>query len=152
MVNRGLIMAPTVTRPDRSEQTFACLPYSINSEYLTTKKTILDKALAIVACVRCGEHFGGVTAIHSPARILGRLLDPDSGYSINPHSSSRRQYQLLFKMQVVDFEPSGHWVKPRLIPTQDNREAVQLALDLLAFGEQVRDRIGGEDDARALLV
>ena len=30
---------------------------------------------------------------------------------------------MLYRMQIVDFVPSGNWVKPKLIATQDNIEA-----------------------------
>ena len=53
-------------------------------------------------------------------------------------------------MQIVDFIPSGNWVIPQLITTEDNLAAVQLALDLLTFGEPLQDR-AGDDEARGLL-
>jgi hypothetical protein len=149
-ISRGFILAPSVRRPDRVEQPFALLPYVPDRALLTTKKTVLEKALAIVACVRCGQHFGGVTSTRSPVLVLNALLDPSRNYRLRPHSSHRRQYQLLYRMQIVDFVPSGNWVAPQLITTDDNLEAVRLARDLLTYGEPLEDR-GGNDDARALL-
>lgn len=151
-ISRGLIIAPSVQRPDRVDQPFACIPYAIDTELFTVRKAILDKALAVLACVRCGQHFGGATAIRTPARILNALLDASRDYSLSPHSSARRQYQLLFRMQVMDFEPSGNWVQPRLIPTEDNIAAVELARDLLLYGETLTDRQGDEKYASQLLL
>lgn len=149
-VSRGFIMAPSVLRPDKVEQPFAALPYVPDRALLTARKTVLEKALAIVACIRCGEHFGGVTHTRSPASVLSALLDPNRKYTLRPHSSHKRQYQLLYRMQIVDFIPSGSWVSPRLILTEDNLEAVRIARDMITFGEPLENR-AGDDDARALL-
>ncbi len=149
-IARGFIMAPSVKTPDGLEQPFAAVPYVPDQALLTVRKPVLDKALAVVACVRCGEHFGGATSTKDPARVLTALLDPNRGYRLRPHSSHRRQYQLLYRMQIVDFIPSGNWVMPQLIVTEDNLEAVRLARDLLTFGEPLEDRVG-DDDARGLL-
>jgi hypothetical protein len=149
-VSRGFIIAPSVTTPGGADQPFAALPYSPDPNLFTARKSILEKALAVLACVRCGQYFGGVTSTRSPVRVLNALLDPDRNYRLNPHSSHQRQYQLLYRMQVVDFVPSGNWVSPQLIATEDNLEAVRLARDLLAFGEPLEDRVA-DDEARALL-
>lgn len=82
--------------------------------------------------------------------VLNALLDPNRDYQLRPHSSHQRQYQLLYRMQIVDFIPSGSWVMPKLIVTDDNLEAVRLARDLLTYGEPMADRTG-DDQARALL-
>lgn len=149
-VARGLIAAPSVRTPDGVDQAFATLPYVPDHKLLTMRKPVLEKALAVLACVRCGQHFGGVTATRSPARVLDALLDPDRDHTLGAHSSHLRQYQLLYRMQIVDFLPSGSWVKPRLIVTDDNLEAVGLARDLLLYGEPMTDRTG-DDQARELL-
>jgi hypothetical protein len=149
-VSRGFIMAPSVLRPDKIEQPFAALPYVPDRALLTARKTVLEKALAVVACIRCGEHFGGFTRTRSPVRVLNALLDPGRNYTLGAHGSHQRQYQLLYRMQIVDFVPSGSWVAPKLIVTEDNLEAVRIARDLIAYGEPLENR-AGDDDARALL-
>lgn len=151
-VARGLITAPSVERPDRVAQPFATLPYTPDSTLFGVRKPVLDKALAVLACVRCGQHYGGATAISSPLAILDALLDPARDHRLRPHSSHRRQYQLLFRRQIVDFIPSGAWVIPRLIDTEDNIAAVRLARDLISYGEPLENRTGSDDEARRLLM
>ncbi len=151
-VGLGLIMAPSVERPDHVSQPFGALPYSPDPSLFGVRKPILDKALAVLACVRCGQHFGGSTGITSPLAILDALLDPARGNRLRAHSSHRRQYQLLFRRQIVDFMPSGGWVIPRLIDTEDNLAAVRLARDLIAYGEPLQDRTGSNEEARRLLM
>nr|WP_227457248.1 hypothetical protein [Micromonospora purpureochromogenes] len=149
-ISRGFILAPSVTRPEGFDQPFATLPYLPDPSLLTVRKAVLEKALAVIACVRCGEHFGGATSARDPARLLTALLDPNRGHRLSPHSSHKRQYQLLYRMQIVDFVPSGNWVMPQLIVTDDNVEAVRLARDLMTYGEPIEDR-AGDDAARGLL-
>ncbi|MCI4657132.1 hypothetical protein [Cryobacterium zhongshanensis] len=149
-VSRGFILAPSVTLATGRDQAFATLPYLPDKTLLTVRKAVLEKALAVVACTRCGEHFGGATNTRDPARVLTALLDRNRDYTLKPHSSHQRQYRLLYRMQIVDFIPSGSWVRPKLIVTEDNLEAVKLARDLLTFGEPMQDR-AGEEDARGLL-
>lgn len=151
-VNRGLIAAPAVERPDHQLQIFACLPYALDPSLFGVRKVVLDKAEAILACVRCGQHFGGVTRITRPLAILGALLDPDRNHALRAHSSAQRQYQPLYRMQIVDFVPAGNWVSPKLIETEDNIAAVRLARELIAFGEPMDNRTVGEADTRLLLL
>jgi len=149
-ISRGFILAPSVITPNGREQPFAALPYLPDTTLLTVRKTVLEKALAVLACVRCGEHFGGATRTLFPARVLTALLDANRNYQLSPHSSHKRQYQMLYRMQIVDFVPSGDWVSPKLIVTPDNLEAVRLARDLLTYGEPLEGR-AGDDEARGLL-
>jgi hypothetical protein len=149
-IARGFITAPSVRTPEGRDQPFATVPYVPDRRLLTVRKAVLEKALAVVACIRCGEHFGGATNAFAPVRVLNALLDPNRNYQLRPHSSHQRQYQLLYRMQVVDFIQWGSWVIPKLIVTEDNVEAVRLARDLLAWGEPMEDRTG-DDQARALL-
>ncbi|KDE96784.1 hypothetical protein MI149_29490 (plasmid) [Mycolicibacterium crocinum] len=149
-IARGFILAPSVQTPGGHDQPFAAVPYVPDASLLTVRKPVLDKALAVLACVRCGEHFGGATSTKYPAAVLTALLDPNRNHRLRPHSSHQRQYQLLYRMQIVDFVPSGNWVAPQLIATEDNLAAVRLARDLLTFGEQLEAR-AGDDDARGLL-
>ncbi len=152
-VSRGLLTAPSVTRHDGVEQPFAFAPYGIDKDLFVARRPILDKAMAVLACVRCGQHFSGKsTSIAAPAAILRALLNPAREHRLAPHPGHRRQYQLLFRMQIVDFEPSGNWVSVKLIPTEDNTAAIQLAIDLLEYGEAMEDRVDTEEARRLLML
>ncbi len=154
-VARGFLLAPGVERPNGIEQPFATLPYVLAPELLTGRKPVLEKALAVVACLRCGEHFGGYSNLPADAlvAVINKLLDPNRGF-LTPHSSHQRQYGLMHKAGLIAFDsdllPGGHWVTPRFIDTPDNREALQIARDLLQHGEMI-DRRVGDDTARAML-
>ncbi len=153
-VARGLILAPSVQLPGGRFESFAALPYSVNSELLTTRKPVLDKALAVIACLRTGQYFGGYSSLSPGALVLAieKLLREGS---IAPHSSSARQYRLLNRAGVIQFGndpmPGGTWVVPTLIDTEDNREALALARDLLVHGEALSARTTNQPEALRLL-
>lgn len=150
MVARGLLMAPTIHGAG-GNASFAFLPYAVEPEYRGVKKAVLDKAIQILACVRYGEHRGVKTKINNPAAVLTALSNPARNFTIEAHSEHKRQYQTLYRLQIVDFVPSGNWVKVRLLDTEDNKKAVELALDLLRHGEQLSERGGLNDAAKRFL-
>ncbi len=88
-VVNGLLMAPSVQLPDGEQESFAALPYSVDRTLLRERKPILDKALAVIACLKCGEYFGGATSLERAqlVRVVNKLLDPNRG-SLPPHSFS----------------------------------------------------------------
>jgi hypothetical protein len=150
-VARGLIMAPSVQLPSGHGQPFAALPYVPDRSLLVARKPVVDKALAVLACLRCAQHYGGYSSL-TPAglvNVIDKLLDPNRGF-LNPNSSHRRQYELMYKNGLISFEPdpmpSGTWVVPTFIDSEDNREALMLARDLITHGEALQHRV---DDAAA---
>jgi hypothetical protein len=150
-IGRGLLIAPSVELPGGAgEQPFATLPYTLDRGLLVGEKPVLDKALAVIACVRCGEQFGGVTNLASAAAGVNALLNNGA---IAPHSSHQRQYRLMRNKGIItfgpDWRPGGSWVSPTLVDTPDNRRALEIALELLTLGES----LGGRDaeGARELL-
>jgi len=145
-VARGLVMAPSVRLPGGAPQPFAALPYVPDQSLLTTRKPVLDKALAVLACLRCAEFRGGYSNL-SPAGLVNaidKLLDPNRGF-LNPHSSHERQYELIYRAGLVAFDPDlrpgGAWVTPRFVDTPDNREALTLARDLITHGQALQHRV-----------
>jgi hypothetical protein len=157
-VGRGLIAAPAVMLPEKTMQAFATLPYTFDRSLTRDRKPLLDKALAIVACVRCGQHFGGTTNTRDAVLVLEALAEREC---LSPHSSHERQYKLLRDLGVIRFlqdtRPNGTWVRPSLIRTDENLEAVRLAITLIQGQESFRGRESDEGvkkllglDARSL--
>jgi hypothetical protein len=154
-VARGLLLAPSVEQPSGTIQPFATLPYTLDRDLLRGRKPVLEKALAVVACLRCGQHYGGATHLSAAqlTNVIDKLLDPTRGF-LAPHSSHERQYRLMHRTGLLAFDadllPGGRWVTPRFIDTPDNREALALARDLITHGEQLAGRMG-DDQARTML-
>lgn len=150
-VGGGLVMAPSVRLPDGSGRAFAVMPYASDAKLLTTRKPVLDKALAVLACLRCAENHAEYNHLPPEAlvNVINKLLDPSRGF-LEPNSAHQRQYELMRNAGLVVFAPDtlpgGRWVTPRFVNTDDNREALLLARDLITHGELVEQRV---DDASA---
>ena len=140
-IARGLILAPSVELPNGGSQPFAVLPYTLDRQLLVGEKPVLDKALAVVACVRCGEEFGGYSDLPSATAAINKLLREGE---LAPHSSSKRQYRLMRNKGIVAYGPDpmpwGSWIVPTLIDTKDNRQALEIARDLMTLGESMAGR------------
>lgn len=146
----GLVMAPSVKLPDGSSRAYAALPYVSDQRLLTARKPVLEKALAVLACLRCAELHGEYNTLSAAGlvNVIDKLLDPNRGF-LMPNSAHRRQYELIRNAGLIafgpDLMPGGKWVTPTFIDTPDNREALRLARDLIVHGELVERRV--EDSA-----
>ncbi len=152
MVRLGLVPAPTVRGADHRERAFAVMLYGLDPAYLTSKKQILDRALALIACVRCGQISGGYTSITRPDALLSVLMNPNRNYTLGAHSSTPRQYAPLISMGMIKAISviEDRWAA-RLVPTQDNLEAVRLAISLLKRKGEGEPERGDEKEAARLL-
>lgn len=138
LVAAGLMSGPSLERPDQSRELFAVAPYGLGPKELGYGRPILEKALAILAAVRMGQHFGGITTLHSPAALLHALIQPER--TVAWHSSTTRQYGALQRLGIVRFVAAGSRNGIQLIDTDDNVAAVKLAMDLLGPGEAAATR------------
>jgi hypothetical protein len=85
-----------------------------------------------------GQHFGGVTDLKDPKLILRLLLQ---GNWVARHPSTPRQYGVLHELGIVRFEVAKFGsTHMQLIPTSDNKQAVNTAIDLLTYGEAMRSK------------
>ncbi|WP_344208443.1 hypothetical protein [Nonomuraea bangladeshensis] len=154
-VARGLVMAPAVRRPNGKMQPFAALPYSADQSLLVARKPVVDKALAVLACLRCAQHYGGYNSLtpEGLVSVIDKLLDRNRGF-LKPHSAHRRQYELMVRAGLIYFAddtlPGGTWVVPTFVDSVDNREALTLARDLITHGEAIRNRVD-DSEARSAL-
>ena len=116
------------------------------------EKCLLEKARAIVSCVRYGQHYAGVTKIFDPVAILLRLK---ANKQIGPHSEIKDQYLLLRKLGVGVIKRARGFISTRyffhLIDNEENNRAIDMAIEYLTLGEIVRQD-PKEADARQLLL
>jgi len=147
LIKRGIVLAPQVDS-FKGRKGFAFTPYP---EISIEEKVILEKAMAILACVRYGEHFGLITKIKYPEAILGKLLTPP--HTIGPHTEIKKQYAILVGRGVGRIYPatgvSDRWCF-RLIDKEENIKAVKLAKDLLVVGEAISGR-GFQEELQKIL-
>jgi len=98
------------------------------------ERVVLDKARAILACVRYGERFAAGRQIFYPRRILERLRDFKKFK--HGHPDLLTQYSLLTLKGIgrpMD-EGGGQW-NFEILDTEDNMKALGIAIDMLEIGE-----------------
>lgn len=133
-IKTGCIPTPSVNSTS-GEKFFAFTPL-IGVGKL--EKALLEKARAIVSCVRYGQTYAGITKINDPLAILHKLK-----YSkrIGSHSEIKRQYALLHKLGVgrITKDPfnSGRF-NFEIIDTVDNLRSLDLAIQYLTVKEVVK--------------
>ena len=149
LIAAGLMAGPSVANPNGVVIPFAVAPYGLPPDLLTVQKSLLDKAMAILASVRMGETEGGMTNLVYPQAFLRKLRD--SGQVVGRHSSTQRQYSVLRQMGIVRFVGGGERKGMQLIDTKDNKSAVDVALDLLRFGEAATTKQARADAAGATI-
>ena len=136
-IRRGIILAPEVDS-FRGKRNFAFVP---TVGLPVEEKIILEKAMAVLACIRYGQHFGSITKIHDPEAILNAVLRPP--HRIGSHTEIRRQYAILVGRGMGRVFPDSTQRERyffELIPTDENKRAVQLARDLLKVGEVIEGK------------
>jgi len=102
------------------------------------EKGLLEKARAIVACVRYGQHFASVTKVFDPLLILGALKRRKR---IGSHSEILKQYSLLHKLGVGRISPDSSSPSRytfHLIDTPENMKALEMAIQYLTIKEPSR--------------
>ena len=146
-IQTGCLPTPTVNSSNGSKR-FMFTPLQGVGKL---EKALLEKARAIVACVRYGEHFAGITKIRDPIRILARLKEQKQ---IGPHSEIKDQYILLQKLGVGairrSIDSSTRFIF-HIFDTDENMRALDMAIQYLTIHEVVRGD-PKEDDARQLLL
>lgn len=98
------------------------------------ERVILDKARAVVACVRYGQRFAAGRKILRPRAILERLREHKRFR--RGHPDLRTQYNLLLEKLIghpVD-EGGGLW-NFEIYDTDENMKALDIAIEMLEIGE-----------------
>lgn len=104
------------------------------------ERIVLDKARAILACVRYGERFAAGRPIKYPRRILETLRDKKQFKKGHPDLFA--QYGLLAERLIGHpvAETGGRW-NFRLDDTPENMKALGIAIEMLEHGETPSARI-----------
>lgn len=128
-VANGCLPAPKV-KSTAGEKQFLFSPVKGVQVY---EKNLLNKARAIVACMRYGETFGNITKIKWPEIFLKSLLEKKY---IRPHSEVLEQYSILATLGVgfADKVIGTDRYSFKLIETPENIKALKLAIQMVTVG------------------
>lgn len=130
-ISGGILPSYGVTSTG-GKRVYSFKPYTgglLNSE---AQKTVLDKARALVACLRYGSEAATITKIRNPLAILNAITDPSREYGLKPHSELKLQYGMLVSKQIGRVIQTGERYVFQLIPTDDNLKACAIARELLS--------------------
>lgn len=132
----GGILPSYSVKSTGGERLYSFTPYTGGLLSSETEKTVLDKARALVSCLRYGSEAATITKIRNPQWILNALMDPSRNHRLNPHSELKLQYGMLVAKQLgrVIATNNGRYMF-ELIPTDDNLRACSIARELLSIGE-----------------
>lgn len=113
------------------------------------QRVILDKARAIVSCVRYGQSFAASRKIFSPTRVLEKLRD-DKTFK-RGHPDLFDQYGLLVEKLIGHpiEEPNGLW-NFQIDDTAENMKAITVAIEMIKHGDS--PSVGLEVDAEKELM
>lgn len=114
-----------------------------------TEKVLLHKARVLLACVRYGENFAGITKIANPEKLINALSG--RGY-LKGHSESLNQYESARNHGLVKLIPthSGKY-EVHFVDNEENKKTVQMALEMLSVGEVVKTD-NSQDIAKKILL
>lgn len=123
----GILQPTAIDTAQGSTQEFLFTPHGgLQPE----EGIVLDKARAIVACVRAGQHFSKGRAIFSPRKILGRLREFKRFKS--GHPDLQIQYGTLVAKQIGFTEDEGGGkFNFNVYDTPENIKALDVAIDML---------------------
>lgn len=140
------VLMPVEVNGATGKQEFIFAPHGTLSP---EENVIMDKARAIVSCVRYGQRFSAGKSIKYPRLIIERLRDHKQFKRGHPDLFS--QYGLLSEKLIAHpFETGGGRWNIRIDDTYENMKALDVALEMMEHGETPSARID-LDAKKALL-
>lgn len=127
------VLAPVRIQTAQGERRFLFAP---RGQVVASEKIILDKARAILACLRSGQHFADYKKILYPAALLRKLRSSKTFSYSRPDYPE--QYGLLVSKQIAVIRPDRSregFFHFHLLDTDENMKALDLAIDLLQLGD-----------------
>jgi len=133
MAHDSIIKPPSLTTSHAGENYFLFTPKPGEARLSPTKREIYERAMALVSAVRQGEYLPKQYAIRNPRAILRKLKND---HRIGASTEALEQYRQLTVLRVGRLEDNGRgWNSFVLIDSEENIEAVNLAMDLVSLGE-----------------
>lgn len=131
LASEGMIKPPTIKFGDQ-EESFLFTPKPGGTRLNASNREIYERAMALVSAVRKGQLLPKRIAIRSPLAILRTLRD--SGY-LRANTEAGNQYQNLVRLRVGALRSvGGGWSQFHINDTEENQQALTLAIQLLSTG------------------
>jgi len=144
----GAVKPPSITTPERGDAQFMFTPTPGFVKVNPLRRDIYERGLAVVSAVRLGQLLPNKFAIRSPGAVLHKLK---SELKLNPTSDYSNQYKNLVHMRIATLENTqGSFWQLKIIDTPENREALQIAYDLVRGGGDASDFTVDQDAVNAM--
>lgn len=128
----GVVKPPSVTTSYSGENSFIFTPTPSMANITPLKRDTYEKSMSIVAAVRQGQLLPNRYRIRSPSAVLYKLK---SELQLAPTSDYGQQYQNLVYHRIAQLVPLDRgYVQLKIIDNPENREALQIAYDLVSAG------------------
>lgn len=138
----GIVKPPSIRTTYSGQNYFVFTPTPAGAALPPTKRDIYERAMAIVAAVRQGQFLPEAYAIRCPAAIIAALRDK---LKLGPTTEATQQYRGLVHLRVGQLIPvSGGFSEFRIIDTEENKEALQIAYSLVTAGVAKGMEVGEE--------
>jgi hypothetical protein len=148
LAQEGAIKPPSIASEHAGQNYFLFTPTPSGGAMAPTKREIFEKAMAVVSAVRQGQFLPRKFAIRQPGAVL-YTLKTDMKLS-RATTEAAEQYKKLVHLRVAKLEDAGGGYKQlRIIDTEENREALDIAYKLVNAG--VARGIEVDEDARKAL-
>jgi len=133
LAHDSIIKPPSIKTSHAGINYFLFTPKPGEARLSPTKREIYERAMALVSAVRQGQYLPKQYAIRSPYAILRKLKND---HEIGANTEAVEQYRQLTLLRVGRLVTTANgWHKFILIDTEENIEAISLALDLIQMGE-----------------
>lgn len=128
----GIVKPPSIRTTYSGQNYFIFTPTPAGAALPPTKRDIYERAMAIVAAVRQGQFLPEAYAIRHPAAIIAALRDR---LKLGATTEATQQYRELVHLRVGQLIPvGGGYSEFRIIDTEENKEALQIAYSLVTSG------------------
>ena len=132
LCSEGILKPPSIEFKNTKE-TFVFTPRPGGGRLDSSNREIYERAMALVSCVRKGQLLADQFRIKMPVRILEVLRDKGC---IGSNSEAINQYRNLVFLRVGALKHvSGDRYEFHLSPGEENKAALDLAINLLRTGE-----------------
>ena len=141
----GMVKPPTIETTYAGENHFIFTPTPSEGVLSSSKRDIYERAMAIVAAIRQGQLLPRRYAIRSPGAVLYTLRsDLRLGKAT---TEATQQYKQLTVLRIAKLTDVGNgYSELEIIDTRENREALDIAYELVAEGRAAGTEI--DDTAR----
>lgn len=129
----GAVKPPSIQTTYSGENHFIFTPTPSGAALSPTKRDIYEKAMAIVAAIRQGQLLPQRYAIRSPQAVLNALK---TNLKLSRATTeATQQYRNLTHLRIARLiNVGGSWSELHIIDTPENREALEIAYELVSTG------------------